>query len=86
MSSYQMTFRLRISSGSHNCFVLGLRGIQYVTRDMKIKTAPSQGLFLDMRYDKYFNKRKNAVDPLDMHSGEKSPASLRWNNSKRRRL
>ncbi len=53
---------------------------------MKIKTAPAQGLFLDMSYYEHFNKRKNAGDPLDWHSDEKSPASLRWKQFKEEKV
>ena len=49
---------------------------------MNINTAPAQGLFLDMSYFDNFNKRKNAGDPLDWHSNESYPASLRWKKFK----
>ena len=53
---------------------------------MKIKTTLAQGLFLDMSYYEHFNKRKNASDPLDLHSDEKSPVSLRWKQFKEEKV
>ena len=54
---------------------------------MKIETASAQGFVLDMGYYKYFNIRKNAGDPLDWHSDEKSPEScLRCNQFKQEKV
>ena len=49
---------------------------------MNVNTAPAQGLFLDMSYYGNYNKRPHAGDPLDWHTDENAPASLRWKKFK----
>jgi tRNA pseudouridine38-40 synthase len=49
---------------------------------LNVNTAPAQGLFLEMSYYDNFNRRHKAGDPLDWHSNETAPATLRWKNFK----
>jgi tRNA pseudouridine38-40 synthase len=44
---------------------------------LNVNTAPAQGLFLELSYYDNFNRRHKAGDPLDWHSDETAPATLR---------
>eukprot|EP00979_Chaetoceros_neogracilis_P016756 scaffold9357_cov267-Chaetoceros_neogracile.AAC.2 len=53
---------------------------------MNVNTAPAQGLFLEMSYFENFNRRSHAGDPLDWHTDQTAPATLRWKKFKEEKV
>ena len=53
---------------------------------LNVNTAPAQGLFLEMSYFENFNRRAHAGDPLDWHTDQTAPATLRWKKFKEEKV